>query len=432
MKRPNILLTIADDQRAAALGCAGIDPVLTPHLDALARRGTRCSNAYHYGSPHGAVCAPSRAMLHTGLRYQDLDPRLIGMRAAGPLRIPATLGEKLRRAGYACFATGKWHNGPESFHASFNAAENVFFGGMADHWFTPVHAYDSSGRYPVEAATIAPGFSSDVFAQSAADFIRRHAGGGDGRQPFFCYCAFTAPHDPRTPPDAYRRLYDPMRIVLPPNFAKAPPFDTAAMGTRDEELLGIPRDPNAVRRNMAEYFGMITHMDACIGRIYQALADSGLLEDTIVIHTADHGLAVGQHGLLGKQNVYDHSTRVPLVVAGPAIPAGEARAGLCYQHDLHPTLLELAGAGSDSAGATPFGSLIPMLRHAASGRPHLTSHFSTNHFMVRDERYKLIERRAESSRELYDLQADPWETRNLAADPACGAALRKLTTLLRA
>lgn len=415
---PNIVLTIADDQRGTALGCAGVEPVVTPALDALAARGTRYRNAQHLGSCHGAICAPSRAMLHTGRPYFQLDRSLLGaerLPVEDPAKTPPTLGERLRAAGYDCFATGKWHNGVESFGRSFGAARDVFFGGMADHWFTPVQDFDPTGEYPRDQARRADGFSTEVFSQAAIDFIRSRR---DDDRPFFCYCAFTAPHDPRTPPDRWRRRYAPDDMPLPPNIridrepTDAPPgarprLDNGTLSMRDELLLGTPRDAAELRRSIAEYYGMVSDMDEWIGRIHAILADTGRLDNTLVIHTADHGLAVGQHGFLGKQNLHQHSVNVPLIVAGPDIPAGVVSDELCYQHDLHPTLLHRAGL---VAGDTPFHRL------GTGHRETIATAFRDEQRCIRDERHKLIEYRLDGVRmtELYDLADDPWETRDLA------------------
>jgi len=422
---PNIILTIADDQRGTALGCGGIEQLLTPALDALASRGARFTQAQHFGSCHGAVCVPSRAMLHTGTPYFQLEDSLLNCSTypKSALRTPL-LGEKLAQAGYHTFGTGKWHNGVPSFHRSFQAGSSIFFAGMNDHWFTPVHDYDPSGQYPPEARHFADGFSTEVFAQSAIDFIRSRR---DADQPFFCYCAFTAPHDPRTPPDAWRRMYPPHAIALPPNTvprffsdSPSPPgvrpaFDNGSLDERDELLLGIPRDAKEIQRETAAYYGMISHMDDWIGRIHQAVAESGLLDNTIIIHTADHGLAIGQHGLMGKQNLYRHSVNVPLIMAGPDIPRGHVSDALCYQHDLHPTLAHLAGA---DPGPPTFQSLLPLLRGGA-GRTHLGAAFRSTQRSIRDSRYKLIEYRigGEHFAELFDLSEDPWETCNFIDDP---------------
>lgn len=428
---PNIVFTIADDQRGSALGCAGVEPVLTPHLDTLAGSGTRFANAFHFGSCHGGVCAPSRAMLHTGKSYFGLDRQMMGPtypRQGTSVEVPPTLGQKLMANGYDAFATGKWHNGVDSFHMSFNAGASIFFGGMCDHWFVPVFDYDPTGCYPVESRYCAKGFSSEIFANEAIKFIHSRK---DNPQPFFCYCAFTAPHDPRTPPDAWRQRYRPGDIPMFPNVRRVPQSDPGTLSIRDECLLGMPRNEGDLERALAEYYGMISHMDEQIGKIHAALDEIGARENTIVVHTADHGLAVGQHGLLGKQNLYDHSVRVPLIMSGPDLPMGAVREQLCYQHDLHPTLLEMAGSPGEEEG---FQSLCRILRDPArESRSHVGCAYENLQRMIRSDRYKLIEYDVSGTRrtELFDLQEDPWEVNNLATHPSHGHRIWSLREELR-
>ena len=119
---------------------------------------------------------------------------------------------------------------------------------------------------------------------------------------------------------------------------------------RDEKLADFPRTPEETRRHIAEYFGMISDMDEKIGDILAALARKGLADDTIVVYTADHGLSVGQHGLLGKQNLYDHSVRVPLIVRGPGVPSGKRVDALTHTYDVYPTLCDLAGLEVPTGG----------------------------------------------------------------------------------
>ncbi len=435
-RRPNILITIADDHRGTALGCGGIEPVLTPSLDALAARGVRFTQAQHLGSCVGAICAPSRAMLHTGIPYFQLDESLLGATYPPPDRkpyIPPTLGQKLRQAGYHSFATGKWHNGVHSFLPSFSSGSNLLFNGMSDHWFTPVYPFDPTGEYPRESCQLAEGFSTEIFGQSAIDFIRSRQG---NEEPFFCYCAFTAPHDPRTPPDAWRKRYHPSKIALPPNIVPRfynegpsplgvkPAMNYGCSEERDELLLGLPRDAREIQRSLAEYYGMISHMDEWIGKIHQSLEEAGQLENTLVIHTSDHGLAIGQHGLIGKQNLYRHSVNVPLLMAGPNILPGQVSEALCYQHDLHPTLAELAGA---EGGSRVFQNLLP-IRPSEEGRTYLGGAFRDFQRSIRNARYKLIEYHVDGERfsELFDLLKDPWETTNLIADASLGSTLQQL------
>jgi arylsulfatase A-like enzyme len=295
-----------------------------------------------------------------------------------------------------------------------------------------VHSFDPSGKYPPEAIRIEPGFSTEKYGQSAIDFIRSREGNG---QPFFCYCAFTAPHDPRTPPDAWLRRYDPKAITLPPNIVGQffdsgptplgvkPAFDIGSLDERDELLLGTPRDINEIRRSIAGYYGMISHMDQWIGKIHEAAARIGQLGNTLIIHTADHGLGLGQHGLMGKQNLYQHSLTVPLILAGPGIPAGNVSDALCYQHDLHPTLAEFTGITS------PPGVFQNLL---SSSRKHVCASFRDMHRSVRSARHKLIEFNVHCQRrsQLFDLTEDPWETKDLITDPQHRATIHDLRLAL--
>ena len=217
------------------------------------------------------------------------------------------------------------------------------------------------------------------------------------------------------------------------------PFDNGHLHGRDESLAAHPRDPDEVRRHIADYYGMISHLDAQIGRLLDALQAAGLADDTIVVYTADHGLAVGQHGLLGKQNVYDHSLRVPLLVRGPGIPAGQRREGLCYLHDVFPTILDLAGVPVPS-GCEGI-SLVPVLDGREVGtRDAVFASFQGGQSLAPDESQQRMVRRGDvklietylaglTHCQLFNLADDPWETRNLADDPAHAGRLAEMRRL---
>ena len=218
--------------------------------------------------------------------------------------------ELLRQNGYTTFGTGKWHNRRGSYERSFERSGKVFFGGMSDQYAMPVNDFDPAGEYPPEETYIADGYSTTVFSDEMIDFLNTR--GSDDEEPFFAYIAYTSPHDPRTPPPPYDTMYDPDEIELPPNFLPEHPFDIGVRDIRDEVLAGYPRSEAEVKRHIADYYGMISHMDMDVGRILDTLEARGLHDNTIVIYTADHGLGVGQHGLMGKQNLYDHSICHPL------------------------------------------------------------------------------------------------------------------------
>lgn len=336
---PNILFLFADDQRADTIGAWGNPHIRTPNLDRLAREGFSFRGNYCFGSNSGAVCVPSRAMLMSGRTWFDARPNL-----EGATLLPELLGS----AGYSTFATGKWHNERPSFKRAFQAGRSVFFGGMADHTKVPVVDLVDGQYTPVRTA---PRFSSEEFAEAAIQFLRGH----DGGRPFFCYVAFTAPHDPRNPPEAFREMYYRDPPPLPENFLPVHPFDNGwVRNLRDENLAGFPRDPKVIREQLCEYYGAITHLDGQVGRILEALAATPFATNTVIVYAADHGLAMGSHGLLGKQSVYEHSMRCPLIVAGPGVPRGRETRAFTYLFDLYPTLAGLAGvagppnlAGSD-------------------------------------------------------------------------------------
>ena len=185
-------------------------------------------------------------------------------------------------------------------------------------------------------------------------------------KPFFLYVGFNSPHDPRQAPKEFVDMYPPARIEVPPNYLPEHPFDQGDHEVRDEILAPFPRTREAVQLHRSEYYAHITYMDAQIGRILDALEKSGPARNTYVIFTADHGLAVGQHGLMGKQNLYDHSIRMPLMVAGPGIARGRRVDHLVYQHSLFATTCELAGVKAPDT--LEFPSLADLLTGRAAGR----------------------------------------------------------------
>jgi len=430
-RRPNIVVTIADDQRFDTIAALGNGWIHTPCQDAMVEAGTAFGAAHHNGSTHGAVCAPSRAMLFCGRRLGQVPERLRECwrdHGEDPALAEATplLGEVLRRGGYHCHAVGKWHNGHRAFQRCFDSGEALFFGGMCDHDAVPIDPFDPHGIYPASRRGVGAKFSTELFTDAAVDFVRRY----DEDRPFLLFVAYTAPHDPRTPPDDVR--YRSEEVPLPGNFMPMHPFNNGELTIRDERLASYPRTPAEVRRHLADYAGMITDLDRGLGRLHAALADSKHADDTIVIHTADHGLAVGQHGLMGKQNLYEHSIRVPLLMKGPGIPAGLRVDEPCYQHDLYPTILELAGLAAPEPPG--FRSLLPLL-DGAPGYETITCSYAQCQQMAKDRRHKLIRYRpvrgrGSDQRQLLDLATDPLELTNLIDQPELGDVVRRLESEL--
>ena len=419
--KPNILFFFTDDQRFDTIRALGNRTIHTPNLDALVAAGTVFTHAHIPGGSCGAVCMPSRAMLHTGRTLYHIE--------CEGQEIPSshvTLGECLQGAGYVTFGTGKWHNGAAAYARGFGCGDEIFFGGMEDHWMVPLCAFDPTGQYRARSPYIrnpwlsnrveirscdhfSPGrHSTDIFADASIRFIETWS----GAQPFFLYTSLMAPHDPRSMPEQFRSLYDPERIDLPPNFCAEHPIDTGALRIRDEQLAAFPRDPVEIRRHIAEYYAMITHLDHALGRVLEALRKKGVIDNTIIIFAADNGLAVGQHGLMGKQSVYDHSVRVPLIFAGPGIPRGQKRGALAYLLDIFPTVCGLTGTPvPDSVEGL---SLLPCLRDPGVGlRDALYLAYADSIRGVTDGRHKLVEYVCGAT-QLFDLERDPFEMQNLA------------------
>ena len=413
-KRPNVVFLFSDDQRYDTIHALGNDLIRTPNLDALVAAGTAFTNPYIMGGTGGAICVCTRAMVLSGRTLWHVPDNCAGF----PL-----WPEVFQKAGYTTFGIGKWHNGPASYARCFSGGGTIFFGGMADHLKVPVQDFDPTGQYPKGGARPGEKFSSELFSDTAVRFLREYK----DAKPFFLYLAYTAPHDPRTAPPPYDSMYSPEKIPLPKNFLPGHPFDNGDLRGRDEMLAPHPRTPEVVRRHLADYYACISYADAQIGRVLAALQEAGHAKNTIVIFTGDNGLAVGQHGLLGKQSVYEHSLRVPLVMRGPGVPAGQRQAGFAYNFDLFPTVCEMVGLPIPKT--VEGKSLAPVLAGRTKAvRDAVFGAYRNLQRMVRDERYKLIKYavKGEKHTQLFDLVDDPWETKNLAEDPAFAKQLAAL------
>jgi len=331
---------------------------------------------------------------------------------------PAAFG----RAGYTTFMTGKWHNGPKSLPMSFQIARSVFAGGMTN----PMQARlcdMADGKlgppHPVGQHACA------AFADETIRFLREHRGG-----PFFCYVPFDAPHDPHVVPDDFPIRYEVDKIPLPPNFLPEHPFDNGEMRVRDEVLLPHPRPPAEVRQMIADYYRYISYLDMLIGRILDALDASPYAKNTIVVFSADSGVARGSHGLIGKQNLYEHSIGVPLIVAGPGIPAGKRTDAMCYLYDMLPTLGACCGvpAPPKSEGM----DLTAVLRDPArAARPDLLFAYKNVQRAIETPQWKLIRYPKVDRTQLFHIEDDPFELHDLAAKPEYAAKVVELADLLK-
>jgi arylsulfatase A-like enzyme len=451
-KKPNLLVVVADDQSFRTINALNNSEVHTPTLDRLIARGTTFTHCFHQGSWTGAVCVASRAMMHTG--------RHVWTCGGNDCSYYPLLGEALQMGGYDTYVVGKWHNGDQTALRSFKTGKTIGPGFYAStpvkgfaynrprpddpwtawdpkyrgHW-TPYDLWniehpasknlfqkgpssaDASPRYETHQ------HSCELYADSAVELLYKAAAQPDN--PFFLYVAWNSPHDPRQAPKEFLDMYPADKIEVPPNFLPQHPFDLGDYYNRDEKLAPFPRTPEDVQVHRREYYALITYMDRQLGRIVDALEKTGQAENTYIIVTGDHGLAVGEHGLLGKGNLYDCSVRMPFIIIGPDITAGRRIDSLMYQHSLFPTLCDLAGISTPTT--VQFPSLLPLI----SGRQErmfdsIYCAYRGYQRMVRTDKYKLILYPEAKKIQLFDIQQDPWEMDNLADAAAHSATVSEL------
>lgn len=409
--QPNVLFLFADDQRADTIHALGNPLIKTPSLDRLVGAGMSFQRAYMQGARQAATCVPSRAMLLSGRSLAQIDEKLLR---------DQTWPEAFRAAGYTTFVSGKWHNGEASIPKCFQIARSMFTGGMVNPMNAPLRDLENG---KMAAPSISPIHACETFANETIRFLREHQGG-----PFLCYVPFDAPHDPHVVPPDFEVRYNPADIPLPENFLPEHPFDNGELGIRDEKLLPHPRPRNEVRAMLAEYYRYISYLDSQIGRILDALAASPFADNTIVVFSADSGVARGSHGLIGKQNLYEHSIRVPLLIAGPGIPKQSSSRALCYLFDVFPTLGALCSvpAPPNSEGK----DFSPVLRDPSSlGRTHLNFAYRDVQRAACDSNWKIIHYPKLQRTQLFDLEADPNEIRDVSKEPVHQSRLQSLLEL---
>ena len=431
-EQPNILFLFADDLTYEAIRAFGYTDIDTPNIDKLVDRGTTFSHAYNMGSWSGAVCVASRTMLITGRSvwdaesiYQTTDKE----RQAGVLW-PQLLGQ----AGYRTYMTGKWHIRTDA-EKCFDVARHVR-PGMPKSVASAYNRPPSKGKDPWSPTDMSLGgfweggrHWSEVTADDAIDFIGEAE---HENKPSFFYIAFNAPHDPRQSPQEYLDRYPVERISTPKPFLSEYPYAEqigAGKNLRDERLAPFPRTKQAVAVHRREYYAIISHLDDQIGRVLKALDASGKADDTWIFFTADHGLSVGHHGLVGKQNQYDHSIRVPFVVVGPGVSAGVTDPTPIYLQDVMPTTLELAGVKPPEH--VFFKSLLPRLTHTTSTarkKPYKSIYGSYLKLQrsITHNGWKLIMYPDAQVIRLYHVQDDPHETIDLANRPEHADQIMKL------
>ena len=424
---PNIVLILADDLAFDAVGFHGNELVRTPHIDRLAREGVRFDRAYNMGGWNGAVCLASRAMLNTGQFLWHAQAETVRLKTDW---VPndRLWSQRLARAGYRTWMTGKWHVAvepervfhtvrhvrpgmPEQVDAGYHRPRNPEDRAWQP-WDRTHGGYWKGGRH-----------WSEIVADDAIEFLSQAL---ETPEPFFMYLAFNAPHDPRQSPREFVQRYSPDQIPLPRPFLQEYPWDIGSNRIRDEQLAPFPRTPYSIRVNRLEYYALIDHLDVQIGRILNAIDQlpAARRRRTYVIFTSDHGLACGHHGLMGKQNMFEPSMRVPLVMRGPGIEPGQRITAAVYMQDIVPTLLEAAGAGIDGI---EFRSLWPLITggHERSYGAIYGAYVGFQRMVIEDN-LKLIVYPRISRHLLFDLAADPWEEHDLADQPEWKPQIERL------
>ena len=397
-KKPNVLFFFTDDQRADTIAALGNDLIQTPHLDSLVERGYVFDNNYCFGSNEGAVCLPSRNMLLSGRVYFRHEGKVEGRDrrnyASGD---KANFADSMKQLGYETYHHGKIGNVAMLIHKKFDHSAYV--------------------NHREERITGEP---AKKIVDDAIDFVKTR----DDDKPFFLYLAVSVPHDPRVAHEKYMKLYKRKQLRLPKNYLPQLPFDNGEMIVRDETLAPWPRTKDEVSKHLHDYYAVITAMDGHIGRLLDAVD----LDNTIVIFSSDHGLAIGSHGLFGKQSVYEHSMKAPLILAGPEIPKGRSDA-FVYLHDIYPSVVDLLG------GNVPEGLDGKSFAPVMAGKTDRTRNsvflaYKDSQRAVRKGDYKLIRFPQIDKTQLFDLGSDPDEVKDLSGDSGQSQRITELTALM--
>jgi arylsulfatase A-like enzyme len=451
--KPNIVLILTDDLTYQAIGALGNHEVKTPNIDQLYTEGTSFTHAYNMGSWSGAVCTASRSMLVSGMSVWNVNKHRQKWSDGDSLALATTWPKLMEHAGYDTYMTGKWHvDAPAD--AIFQHTKHIRPGMPKDAVNTPVlipNYKKGDKKYP---EIMPAGYNrplsaddnswnptdetrlgyweggkhwSEVLKDDAISFIDDAS---KGKNPFFMYLAFNAPHDPRQSPQKYLDMYPLENISLPENYQEDYEFhDEIGIGPklRDEALAPFPRTELAVKTHLREYYALITHLDEQIGQILKELKAKGIDENTYIFFTADHGLAMGSHGLLGKQNMFDHSMRVPFLVKGPNVPKGKSVDKDIYLQDLMATSVELAGI--DKPSFLEFNSVLPIENNPNSMNSVYGAYLGVQR-MVRKDGFKLIVYPKANSIRLYNLNVDPYEKFDISKNPMNKSKIQELLKAL--
>lgn len=434
MKQPlNVLFIMSDQHSAHALGCYGNSEIKTPRLDKLARQGVRFENAFC----QTAQCCPSRFTIWTG-RYAHSH----GLRwnhVIDPLE-ETTVGEVFRDAGYVTATIGKHHmqhdvalHGFDHLVHYSDYAKFIADAGVPHCWGEGEWIPDRKQRFSGEVGTAEVDNEHHIagfWATKAIEFLQANKD-----KPFCLWLSFHGPHVPLSASREWMDMYDADKLTLPPNFR-----DRGDPEPKDIERLRSLFDGMSeadFKEILKVYYALVSQIDYNVGRVLDELDRLGLSDHTVVVYTTDHGEMMGEHGAFRKAILnYDATVHVPMIIRAPGMKAnGSANEQLVGLIDLLPTLCDLAGVPCPEK--VQGKSLVPLLQgdrvhwrnvifsEIGYPRPDFPPGLST---MARTHDFKYIhhENAGEPIEELFDLRADPWETKNLAGDPAYADTLESL------
>ncbi len=422
-ERPNILFIAIDDLNDWVGPLDGHPQVKTPHMDRLARRGTTFLNA-HTQSP---LCNPSRTALMTGMR-----PSTTGIYGLRPwfrdvpeLEDLETLPKYLERHGYRTYSTGKIYHGGYGRQDSDDEFHEL--GPGASVGARPeTKLVNTPQNHPLMDWGVFPHKDEDKGDWQVASWAVEQLEGGLP-EPFFLSAGFFLPHVPCYATQKWFDLYPLDSLDLPPmkpdDRDDTPRFSWYLHWKLPEPRLKFLQEADQWKNLVRSYLASISFVDSQVGRVLDALEAGGHADDTVVVLWSDHGWHLGEKLISGKNTLWDRSTRVPLIFAGPGVGVGQKTTQPAELIDMYPTLLELAGLPArDSLEGLSLG---PQLRNprAKRDRPAITTHNHDNHG-VRSERWRYITY-ADGSEELYDIRNDPNEWTNLADDPQYADVIRE-------
>lgn len=444
--KPNIVFIFTDDQTYSSIHALGNNEIITPTMDNFVKEGTTFTHAYNMGSWSGAVCAASRAMINSGRFVWRANEFRQNWVKKDTISYNQSWAKLMESEGYETYMTGKWHVDAPA-QKLFKHTTHIRPGMPKDAWdhFKMVSKFDSLSKIKgANTADIMPnGYNrpqnendkswsptdiskggfwqggkhwSEVLKDDAINFIDQ-AKMKDA--PFFMYLAFNAPHDPRQAPQEYVDMYPLENISVPKSYLPEYPYrHNIANGDdlRDEVLAPFPRTEYAIKVHTQEYYASITHVDAQIGKIVEALKKSGKMENTYIIFTADHGLAMGRHGLLGKQSLFDHSMRPPMIIMGPEIPKDKRSNADVYLQDVMATSLDIAGV--EKPAYVDFNSFLDIAKGERNGSHYKSIYgaYLSVQRMIRKDGFKLLIFPEINKILLFDLKNDPEEMNDLAGD----------------